>query len=83
MGGECQRVAIARALANDPTILLTDEPTGTLDTKTGEEALELFHELHSSGRTIIMVTHNPEISTLLPRVAEMSDGKITELERAS
>ena len=78
-GGECQRVAIARALANDPAILLTDEPTGNLDTKIGREVLELFHQLHRDGRTIIMVTHNPEISAQLPRVVEMQDGRIHEV----
>lgn len=81
-GGECQRVAIARSLANDPAILLTDEPTGNLDTKIGQEVLELFHELHRSGRTIIMVTHNPEITAQLPRVVEMRDGRIQEDHRA-
>ena len=75
-GGECQRVAIARALANDPAMLLTDEPTGNLDTKTGEEVLALFHQLHESGRTIVMVTHNLAIAENIPRVVEMRDGCI-------
>jgi putative ABC transport system ATP-binding protein len=75
-GGESQRVAIARALANDPAMLLTDEPTGNLDTKTGEEVLKLFHELHQAGRTIVMVTHNQSIAGELPRVVEMLDGRI-------
>ncbi len=73
-GGECQRVAIARALVNAPALLLTDEPTGNLDSKNGEEVLKLFHELHEQGRTIIMVTHNPEIAESLPRVVELMDG---------
>lgn len=77
-GGECQRVAIARALANDPSILLTDEPTGNLDTKIGLEVLQLFHDLHRQGRTIIMVTHNPEIAADLPRVVEMRDGRVQD-----
>ena len=75
-GGECQRVAIARALVNRPALLLTDEPTGNLDSKNGEEVLKLFYDLNASGRTIIMVTHNPEIAELLPRVVELRDGQV-------
>ncbi|MCL4150179.1 UNVERIFIED_CONTAM: hypothetical protein GTU68_043164 [Idotea baltica] len=81
-GGECQRVAIARALANNPAILLTDEPTGNLDTKIGQEVLNLFHKLHAAGRTIIMVTHNPEIALSLPRVIEMRDGRVEDDQAA-
>jgi putative ABC transport system ATP-binding protein len=81
-GGECQRVAIARALTNDPEILLTDEPTGNLDSKTGREVLQLFHDLHAQGRTIIMVTHNSEIAAELPRVVEMRDGRVESDRRA-
>ncbi|MCP3918331.1 MAG: ABC transporter ATP-binding protein [bacterium] len=77
-GGECQRVAIARALAVEPAMLLTDEPTGNLDSKNGEEVLKLFHDLHREGRTIVMVTHNPEIAGGLPRVVEMHDGRLSE-----
>jgi len=77
-GGECQRVAIARSLANDPAILLADEPTGNLDSKSGGEILEIFRRLHAEGRTIVMVTHNLELTALMTRVVEMRDGKILE-----
>ena len=75
-GGECQRVAIARALVNKPALLLADEPTGNLDSKNGAEVMQLFRELHRQGRTIVMVTHNPDIAAELPRVVEMHDGRI-------
>ena len=75
-GGECQRTAIARSLANDPVLLLADEPTGNLDSRTGEEILALFAQLHERKRTIVMVTHNPEIAARLPRIVEMKDGRI-------
>ena len=75
-GGESQRVAIARALVNRPALLLADEPTGNLDSKNGDEVMALFRRLHGEGRTILMVTHNPEISAALPRVVELSDGRI-------
>ena len=75
-GGECQRVAIARALVNQPALLLADEPTGNLDSKNGAEVMQLFRALHAEGRTIVMVTHNPEIAAVLPRVVVMHDGRI-------
>jgi putative ABC transport system ATP-binding protein len=75
-GGECQRVAVARALVNEPSLLLADEPTGNLDSKNGADVMRLFHRLHAQGRTIVLVTHNPEIADALPRVVEMRDGKV-------
>jgi len=75
-GGECQRVAIARALVNQPSMVLTDEPTGNLDTKNGEEVMRLLSELNRDGRTIVVVTHNPEIAESIPRNIEIRDGRI-------
>ena len=75
-GGQRQRVAIARSLANDPPFILADEPTGNLDEKTGEEVMAIFRELRSEGRSIIMVTHNPEYEKEVDRVIEIHDGRI-------
>ncbi len=76
-GGQMQRVAIARALVNDPAVILADEATGNLDTRTSFEVLVLFQQLHSEGRTIIFVTHNPEIVNYSTRTITLRDGKIT------
>jgi putative ABC transport system ATP-binding protein len=75
-GGERQRLAIARALANEPTLLLADEPTGALDSDGGGEVLELFRRLHDDGQTILMVTHSDEVATGADRVVRMRDGRI-------
>jgi putative ABC transport system ATP-binding protein len=75
-GGQRQRVAIARAIVMDPTIILADEPTGNLDSRTGHEIMELFEELHAQGRTIVIVTHEPSVAQRCGRQVHMVDGKI-------
>lgn len=77
-GGQMQRVAIARALVNDPVLILADEATGNLDSKTSMEILGLFQSLHKQGRTIVFVTHNPELSEYSSRTITLKDGRIIE-----
>lgn len=79
-GGEQERVAIARALVNSPPILLADEPTGNLDSKTGKEIMELFKDLNEEGQTIVMVTHNPENIAFSSRIIQLRDGKVVNGE---
>lgn len=78
-GGQKQRVAIARAMANDPSIILADEPTGALDSKTGRLVMDIFHKLHKQqGKTIVLITHNPELAEETDRVITISDGNIID-----
>lgn len=80
-GGERQRVAVARALVNEPSLLLADEPTGNLDSRTGREILGLFHKIHDQGNTIIMVTHDREVADQAQRIIHIRDGRIEKDER--
>jgi putative ABC transport system ATP-binding protein len=77
-GGETQRVAITRALANDPAFILADEPTGNLDTKSGQAVMEIFKKLNEEGRTVIIVTHDPNIAKQTNRIIRLTDGKVVE-----
>ncbi len=81
-GGEQERVAIARAIVNNPRIVLADEPTGNLDSKTSEEVMALFRELNNAGQTIVMVTHNPDNGKYSDRTITLKDGKVLTWERS-
>jgi putative ABC transport system ATP-binding protein len=77
-GGECQRTAIARALVTDPRLVLADEPTGNLDSRSGQEILGIFDRLHSQGKTLIVITHDPNVARRIPRIVRIADGVLTE-----
>jgi putative ABC transport system ATP-binding protein len=79
-GGQQQRAAIARALANDPELIVADEPTGNLDTRTAQDIFDLFNSLVQEGKTMVMVTHDKELARRVPRVVEIIDGRITRDE---
>jgi putative ABC transport system ATP-binding protein len=82
-GGQMQRVAIARALVNDPAIVLADEPTGNLDSASGQAIVTLFRELHAAGQTIVLITHDSGVARLASRVVRMQDGAIVEDRKAA
>jgi len=82
-GGQRQRVAIARALVNDPSLILADEPTGNLDSKTGEEIMELFKSLNDAGNTLVVITHEDDIAQCAKRVVTLRDGKVVEDRRVT
>ena len=79
-GGECQRVAISRALVTNPPMILADEPTGNLDSKSGQEVLAIFDGLHRQGKTLIVITHDLTVAQRIPRIVRIADGVLTERE---
>jgi putative ABC transport system ATP-binding protein len=79
-GGQQQRVAIARALVNDPDLILADEPTGALDSKTTKEVMSLFTELNNQGMTVIVVTHEPDVAAYAKRVITFKDGRVMDIK---
>ncbi len=79
-GGQQQRVAIARALVTNPSLILADEPTGNLDSNTSREIMEMFHELHKQGNTIVLITHDNDVAKQAPRSVHILDGRVTEVE---
>ena len=83
-GGQKQRVAIARAMANDPAIILADEPTGALDSSTGRLVMDLFHKLHrEQGKTIVLITHNQELAEETQRIVTIRDGQVVDVRAGS
>jgi putative ABC transport system ATP-binding protein len=82
-GGEQQRVAIARALVTDPAVILADEPTGNLAVQQGLEVLQVFQELHATGRTVVLITHNPEVAAVATRRVHLLDGRVVEEQLAA
>jgi len=82
-GGQRQRVAIARALVNNPSLILADEPTGNLDSKTGEDVMGLFNQLNDRGNTIVLVTHEEDIANHARRILRLSDGRIVSDQPAA
>jgi putative ABC transport system ATP-binding protein len=79
-GGQQQRVAVARALVTNPSLILADEPTGNLDSKTTKEIMDMFHELHQQGNTIVLITHDNDIAKQAARVIHILDGRISEVK---
>lgn len=77
-GGECQRVAIARAIVNNPKLILADEPTGNLDSRTGQQIMQVFHDLHAEGITVVLVTHELDVAVQAKRIVQMRDGRIID-----